>query len=361
MELQPIPSRWTRYFFWFILSSFSVVFAEVLSGAFPFPFLSLWGWIMLLPLYGLHTLVLATVLFRRGRPNLYTLFLAGALFGLYEAYITKVVWSPTWGPALFTVGGVAVVETVVLVLFWHAFLAFILPLVFGQLLLTRSSETVSRWPDRIFHRFKPGKVGKLFLAFAVLAGMTQSNAPLGAVLTVVSALANALILVALVLVWRKGVKGQEKYSMESLLPTRIEFLILLGALAVIYAFSTIAIRREFIPPVRLQAVVWLIYAVIVALWVAHLRKSRVEPPGSEVKVAFSWRTLSWGLLMFVASSALTKATSAGIFIMLGWWLVGGTMGLAIFVFSVRRAMGRAPVASRTAVPVEALTRDVGVQ
>ena len=129
-----------RLLFWIILGSFSVYFAEVVSGSDMYPFFNLVSYLLVLPLYTLHTLVLWYVVFHHGRGVMYVLFPAGALFGLYEAYITKVLWSPTWGDAIFKVGGVAVVETMVLVFFWHAFMAFILPLFLAETYLTSSRE-----------------------------------------------------------------------------------------------------------------------------------------------------------------------------------------------------------------------------
>ena len=90
------PSRKDKIFFWLILSALSTFFAEVISGSFIFPFTTVWGWIGVIPLYGLHLLVIGYWVFR-GRPKLWLLFIGGVIFGLYEAYITKVLWIPTWG------------------------------------------------------------------------------------------------------------------------------------------------------------------------------------------------------------------------------------------------------------------------
>jgi hypothetical protein len=92
--------------------------------------------IITIPLYGLHTIVLAWVIYRFSKPGLYTLFIAGIIFGLYEAYITKVLWAG-WGPdTVWFIGGIAVVETTTLLLFWHPFMAFIIPLFASESILT---------------------------------------------------------------------------------------------------------------------------------------------------------------------------------------------------------------------------------
>jgi hypothetical protein len=40
--------------------------------------------------------VLAPLAFRRGAVRLTSLWLLGAIFGLYEVYVTKILWHPTW-------------------------------------------------------------------------------------------------------------------------------------------------------------------------------------------------------------------------------------------------------------------------
>jgi hypothetical protein len=48
-----------RLVFWALMGALSVVFAEVVACSTPFPFIHPWGVIVVVPLYSLHTLVLA--------------------------------------------------------------------------------------------------------------------------------------------------------------------------------------------------------------------------------------------------------------------------------------------------------------
>ncbi len=125
-------------FFWLLLAAYSTFFAEVFAGSDLFPFYHAWGLAVLVPLYGLHSLILTTLIYRYGRPRLFTLVFAGMLFGLYEAYMTKVLWHPDWG-AVKLVADVAVVEVLVLVFWWHAWLSYLTPLILSERLLTASS------------------------------------------------------------------------------------------------------------------------------------------------------------------------------------------------------------------------------
>ncbi|MGD0707788.1 MAG: hypothetical protein ABSA51_04985 [Anaerolineaceae bacterium] len=91
------PPFFTRLLFWLILGLFSTFFAEVVSASSPFVFFTAFGLIGTYPIYLLHTLVLGTLVIRRGKVvSLQALYFAGGIFGLYEAYITKVLWSPPW-------------------------------------------------------------------------------------------------------------------------------------------------------------------------------------------------------------------------------------------------------------------------
>ena len=91
------PPRRVRWLFWVILTAFSVFFAEITIGSMMFPFMDPFGLLVTCPLYGLHILVLATIVLKRGRASFASLYFAGNLFGLYEAYITKALVEPAVG------------------------------------------------------------------------------------------------------------------------------------------------------------------------------------------------------------------------------------------------------------------------
>jgi len=93
-----VPFR-QRALFWVLWGAISVILTEVVSFSSPFPFFTLWGVLVVFPLYTLHVLVLSWLIFRPKRLNLNILLLAGALLGMCEAYVTKVLWKPTWGDA----------------------------------------------------------------------------------------------------------------------------------------------------------------------------------------------------------------------------------------------------------------------
>lgn len=111
----PLPLK-VRLLFWLLLSVMSVFFAEVVCGSAITGVFSVWGVLVLLPLYGIHVLLLAALAWRNGTPTLTTLWSAGAILGLYEAYITKMLWHHTWGPLQWPVAGVSLYAFVTLVI-----------------------------------------------------------------------------------------------------------------------------------------------------------------------------------------------------------------------------------------------------
>ncbi|MDI3475112.1 MAG: hypothetical protein PWQ79_1893 [Thermococcaceae archaeon] len=199
-----------RYVFWFIVASLSALFGEVAIGATLYPFFSPWGILVILPLYGLHTLVLASIVYRFGRPRFETLYLAGVIFGLYEAYITKIIWNPDWESPI-QVGGISVLELLVIVFFWHPFMSFMMAVGTAELLTSR-------------RKLLPEFVLKRPLLFAMVLGALESSnspSPFHSFLSLASTLAVILLLVRW---WMTGYEGE---NLDDLLPTlgELKFLV----------------------------------------------------------------------------------------------------------------------------------------
>lgn len=335
------PPRRHKLLFWMILGALSVFFAEVVSGSYIFPYFTIWGILVVCPLYTLHLLVLSHIVFHYGKPTFYTLFGAGALFGMYEAYMTKVLWEPTWGDPMVSVGGIAVAETIMLVLFWHAFMAFIIPVFIGENLLTCSTETINELPDRIRQVFDAKKKRyALFILLALTFGVFQSaNSPSPAH-SMLSGISTTSTITVLVLLWRFATKGR-RYNMRTLLPNRKEFVVLAILLLAQYVLLGIILRPEALPGLFPQSIIWLIYAGLIVLLVVHLRKSRRRPScdGISLPVKFSWTILIILSLLFAGSSAASKLVlkSLGSVIILSMWLIGGLIGICMLASSVALA------------------------
>ncbi|NMC77353.1 MAG: hypothetical protein GYA60_08705 [Candidatus Methanofastidiosa archaeon] len=120
-----------------LIGSLSMLFAEIFSGASQAWFISGWGLLLTFPLYLFHVLFFLNIAFKLKRITPPQLYLLGVIFGLYESWITKVLWSGYFdsnGPGLGTILGIGVSEFPVLVFFWHPVMSFIVPVLVFELL-----------------------------------------------------------------------------------------------------------------------------------------------------------------------------------------------------------------------------------
>lgn len=288
-------SRRRKWLFWIILGALSTLFAEVTAGSTPLPFFSPLGLLLVFPLYFLHTLFFFCVVWSFGRPTLGVLYTAGMLFGMYEAYLTKVVWtsySPD-GPML-TVGGIALFETLLLVLFWHSVLAFMLPVFVAETCLTRSREIVGLLPGWVRRR------GKILLVLLLIWGgcFTSINSP-SVVRSMLSTFGSGAVVLVLMVVWKRT--GGANYRMRDLLPGRKGRVAVAVCMGLMYVGYSRLLEWDKLPGWRPQVTVWVIYAGLVWLLVRNLRRSRDRCVGaSEIQV--DWKTPVLFLLIYVAAA-----------------------------------------------------------
>jgi hypothetical protein len=289
------PSKGRKLAFWVLTGMISVVFVEVPAGSTMFPFFTVWGLLVVLPLYLLHSVFLSALVFRFGRPRFWTLYAAGLLYGMYEAYITKVVWTSfrPEGP-LVTVAGVALFETILVVLYLHPLLAFVVPLLFTEILATNSTEVAQGLPARVRGSIRRHPAWWIGLLMALLGLMQFVNSP-SVMKSMLSGAGNSVMVGLALLWWRKS--GGTAYSLRELLPgptgLRIYGLLLLCW----YLFWGFLLKPEAIPGVfHGQLTVWLIYALVLFIFVRCLHQSRCEPlDSSDTGLAqgglfeFSWR------------------------------------------------------------------------
>lgn len=262
--MKPEPSIREKLLFWILLGLLSTYFAESVAGSTLFPFTTLIGLFFVFPVYFLHIVVLATILCWRGVPRFCTLYAGGMLFGMYESYMTKVLWisnSPQ-GP-LVRLAGISVLDFLALVLFWHPLMAFVLPLVVGDRWLTRS-------PSIRFCRFRGDT--RSWLAVAALCGFNQGIHSPSPLYSLASGAICFLLLTGFGVYWRR-LQGDE-HDLRNLLPNTRQF----GALAILlagqYLFFTFRFRAEKLPGWGPQLAVLVVYALLGILLVLHLRKSQ---------------------------------------------------------------------------------------
>jgi hypothetical protein len=340
-EAMNFPSSGRKLAFWILVGMFSVVFVEVPAGSTMFPFWTVWGLLVVVPLYLLHSVFLAGLVFRIGRPGFWPLFAAGMLYGMYEAYITKVLWTSfrPEGPFL-TVSGVAFFETILLVFFLHPLLAFVVPLLFTELLCTSSSEITEglpSWVQQAIRRQPARWIGGLM---AFLGFMQFINSP-SVAKSLLSGAGNSLIVGLALFWWRRS--GGATYSLRELLPGAKGMKIFGMALFVWYVFWGIAIKPKSIPGVLYgQLTVWVLYAVLILVFVAALSRSRREPAAPVAAFSGPPFPFSWHGFVLACVVATTVTTICRLLLFPFAWLQVASLftfyvvaGLLLFAGSIR--------------------------
>jgi hypothetical protein len=313
-QVQGEPTARVKAFFWLILGSFSVFFAEVISGSEIFPFTKLTGW-------------------------LYALFPAGALFGLYEAYITKVLWSPTWGGLPFYVGGVAVVETALLVLFWHSFLAFIVPLFVAETALTSSREMFAYAPGWAKRLLTSSRAQMMGYALAVCSGLFSSQGAPTVLHALASGVISSVFLMALMRLWMR--REGTGFSFRDLLPGPKGFRVLVALLLLDYLALGIILRPEALPGIGAQATIWVLYAFFgILLYLAVRRSRETDLPEMPYELGLSSRRWFILTVLFIAGAFFGKLTGLGFIFVLASWFAATAFGVVMLVLTIRNVLLR---------------------
>ena len=341
--------KWQRLLFWLILGILSIFFAEVLSFSEPFMFVQpstlMWGY----PVYGFHMLVLAPLVIRVDRRLRFTaIFTAGGIFGLYEAYMTKVLWAQPWDTEALAIGGVDIGPTAMLVLFWHPFFAFIIPLFVGggggaDALMLNSGRLFACLPERaqrILH--KPWAVPLSAMLSGIFLG-ANIGGPFEALLASAS---SSLSIFVLLLIWDWAV-GRRRLNMAELLPRGKSWWICLLLLLVSFVFMFFAFNPENLPGLGPQVIIWGMYLFFAALLLRLLRQAPPEDIAAvDVEGCAEFRSPArrWlpFALFFIASTTLSGLLFPwlGETLMILLWFFGFAVGLFALVYTLKQAFSR---------------------
>jgi len=266
MDTAQLPTLRTKLSFWLLLSVLSVAIAEVSVASAPFAFIRPVETAFLSVFYGSHLLVFAWLAFKRGWPTMTTLWIGGVLFGLYEFYITKVLWSPPWGDTI-SLAHIDVLALVVLAFFWHPFMAFIFPLSIAE-----TAGTHSRWvSSRLPGWFTGASTRIVVIAFSI-AALTHGLVSTSPAVAIVST-ASALAAVALATWWWRHQAKNCEWTLRDLLPSDRQGKRLALLLAAQYLLLGPLMNADSIPPLLGHAVVWLLYAGFALLFRGSLAES----------------------------------------------------------------------------------------
>ncbi len=289
-----------------LIGILSVTFAEVFSGSAPLWFIDPWGIFVVLPLYWFHTLILLNLAYRFNRTTLPQLYLWGVIFGLYESWMTKVIWGGYMDstPQFGTVLGFAIGEFMIIALFWHAIFSFIVPILIYEILVL---DSVSNEPTRIipshysFLRKTSGNRAWMLFVFVVGAGFLSMSFTLE-ITGVLISLGLSFIMVAGFhqIINAKGVH----ISIQSLILSKKSLSIVTVLLLLLYIFLLVIVLPERIPGLLTLLLTIGFYGFIIMLiWISPVDYIKPSPsilPGE----ALSFRTVYIGFIISLLLSVI---------------------------------------------------------
>ena len=239
-----------------------LICAEGLSGAsLRIGFWSPWTLLVTYWLYFGHFFFFTTLAIRTGKTMLPALYLWGVLLGLYESWITKVIWSGYDGNGHFAMGKIGPYgySEISVVFLFHPVMSFILPLCVACILapslrryfpqLAWFSGT-TRWARAV----------RVYLLIATVSVMAMnSGGPINYAVNVV------LIAVLASLLYRGGRPALNSHGARNVLEFgRKGFLGLCVYLALLYALTYFKLRPNDLPSAEVQMFTFVFYAILIA-------------------------------------------------------------------------------------------------
>ncbi len=331
MEASPTPAtlkRHYKYTFWLILGALSTYFAEVVTASTPFPFFTPSGILVTYPFYTLNILVFSYIAFRKKKVDLYTLFLAGQVFGLFEAYGTKMLWSSSWG-AEPRILGISVIPFFLLIFLWHPLMSFTLPLLIAETYLTGSEEIVRGIPRWLSHHLQAKKTTYIvFGIFVLFCAVNQAiNSPSRRVSLMSPSISWGVIVLASTL-WRRKAP---RIPLRDLLPTKREMVVITPPFLLMYLLLGLYLFPEGIPPLRQQTGVWILYILLGVLLYLDISSPHAEY--SDRLPMVPWRVFALlGFVVAVVAPFIPKSVP----LVVAAWIPGVALGILIFCGAVFR-------------------------
>lgn len=261
-------------------------------------------------LYFAHFFFFTTLALWTGRTSFWSLYLWGVLFGLYESWITKVIWHGYGGDGQFVLGhlGPYGYSELSMVVLFHPIMAFILPLAVVCLLC----PPLRRWfPDLAWFTSatRGARAFRIYfvIAFGCIVAMNS-----GGPVNLMCNLAFAGV-VLWVLQWLSRPALEKADDRPLVQFGRWGFAGLCVYLGALYTVTYFKLRPDGLPSVPVQLATFLFYALaLTGLWLQRRRttadpgRALVEPGEIRRVVITVLSTLGLGLLLsfFAGQKAL---------------------------------------------------------
>ncbi len=195
-----------------LVATLSIALAEVSIASSPWGLLLPLAWILLVPVYGMQVLLLATIVLRtNARPTLTALWSAGLIMGLYEFYITLVLWNSTDYDNPYT-GLVHWPSLIVITGFWHAFVSTIAPIILAEQVMARQPRLAGLLPRPLRALGPRGRWVALVIVGVISGGMYGTVEPM----ITAFALGGSLLVVWGVVVWARRAGPVEDFARDAL-------------------------------------------------------------------------------------------------------------------------------------------------
>ncbi|MBI9051334.1 MAG: hypothetical protein JEZ00_18060 [Anaerolineaceae bacterium] len=319
---------------WLLLGVFSTAIAEVSISSSPLVFFSSYGILFVLPLYTLHILFLSSIAMKKSQTVRFSsLIFAGALFGLYEAYITKVLWNPPWNTESITFMQVSVFTFLVLVFFYHTWMSFIFPLLIVEHFVFSDQRIFDSLPVGLQKLFSKRAFVILMIVFF---GIANGISNLSIADSIVSVFGTSAIMYLLLVFTRRLFAGSDK-SLVDFLPRGIGLWIIFAGILVTYGLHLFDTRPEAFPGWIGHLMILTAYLVFGILLYRSQRGNQVtEVPEISIipQINRIWvaATLLFAINSLIAVSFLKVFQPLFVGIL---WAVGIPFGLWIFGKAVK--------------------------
>ncbi|MFA6241073.1 MAG: hypothetical protein WC655_09095 [Candidatus Hydrogenedentales bacterium] len=330
----------SRFFFGFIV----LVCAEVFSGAsVKVGLWNPWTWVMTYWLYFAHFYFFTTLAVRTGRTSLGSLYLWGVLYGLYESWITKVVWSGYNGDGKFAMGAIGPFgfSEISMVFFFHPIAAFILPLATACIhcpSLRRHFSSLA-W---LTGSTKTARAIQVYLVFSFAPAMAVNSGGLTNL-----TLNLMVVLVLLFVLWwlaRPALEASDGVGIVAF--ANRGFAALAVYLAMLYGVTYVYLRPEALPSLSVQVFTFVFYGVAIAG--LRLYPRRAPLPAAEAHVEKREVSLIETLFALIVVLALVLSNLAGqsvlflalVPIFISWTLLGFVLAAAALVMPIHARLTR---------------------
>ncbi len=310
-----------------------MLFAEVFSGASLLWFIDPWSILITFPLYLSHVLFFLNLAIRLHRTSFESLYLWGILFGLYETWITKVIWSG-FGDELILgqILGIAIGEFIILCLFWHPIMSFITPiLVFEIFSLSRENNHQKLLPGhaKLITKSKKNQV----LAWLIVlygASFLSLNSHYNIIVALVTALGSLMIVILLYYACKKYCGEFTVYELKLGFKG---FITLIVYLIFLYAMLFFLIYPEKIPSLIIIFITILIYMTTIIL--IYLSKPLPEKINKNIKEFYTAKDVWKSLLTFTLLTAVfCLIPTIGSIIAILLFILMIPMGITLFFFTL---------------------------